>query len=106
MRPSKEKLIEFKTLEEVAQNFDVSLRTARRWMESYDLFHPKENFGPNKINSRKAEQIRVRNLKGETPKDLAQEFRISLTNVYRIISKVYYPVKQTATITVIYNPSS
>jgi transposase len=108
MMPEKEELIKFlNNTKEAAEKYQVTERTIINWMKKYKIYNPKLNYGCNKLNFDKAEQIRLlyQSNKLKT-KDLAKKFGVTITTISRIINNKIYKEKKknTATINVVYQP--
>ena len=87
-----------------AIHFGVSDKTISRWMKKLGLYLPKKNYG-TKLNLQKAQEIRVKYSNGSEIKDLAKEYEVTFSTISRIIDNISYKTtKDTATVTVIYNP--
>ena len=90
---------------QVAEKFGVSERTARRWLAKFGLYKPRSGYGPGKITEAQAIEIRDARKAGEPVKDLAARYGVTLATIYRVASKNHRPSKDTAIVTVIYNPN-
>ena len=106
MKPSKEDLERFNgNLREVADFYDISERTARRWMQGYDLFKPQENYGACKLSFQQAKEIRVRHTnESMSIKDLAKDYDVTFSAISRILHNFTYRDPDTAKVHVTYNP--
>lgn len=95
-----------KSLSQIAAEFDVSERTARRWLASYDLYEPRPNYGCDKLSAEIAQTIRKDFRSGKTIKELSSHYKVTPATISRILHQITYPVKptETAKVTVIYNP--
>lgn len=98
MRPLKNEIVDL-TREEIAEKFDVCLRTAVRWQKYYDLYQPKIN----RLNQKQADLIRKFYAKGKSAKECQAKFGYSLTTIYRILNN---EIKQTAQVSVSYYPDN
>ena len=108
MIPKKEELIKFsKNTKEAADKYQVTERTIINWMKKYKIYNPKLNYGCNKLDFDKAEQIRLLYQNNELKiKDLAKKFDVTNATISRIINNKIYKEKEkdTAKISVIYTP--
>lgn len=108
MIPKKEELIKFsKNTKEAADKYQVTERTIINWMKKYKIYNPKLNYGCNKLDFDKAEQIRLLYQNNELKiKDLAKKFDVTNATISRIINNKIYKEKEkdTAKISVIYAP--
>lgn len=106
MKPTKDEIETFNgNWVAIANHFGVSERTARRWLESYGLYHPKKNYGSHKLNSDVAKEIRARHTnEGLSIKDLAKEYEVTFATISRILHNFTYPDPSTAKVSVTYNP--
>lgn len=99
----------FKEREEAAHHYDyfMLLHYDNPYLNfpdfDYSSFIPKLPKPNRKLDSKKAKEIRIQHKNGESAKELAQIYGVSLTNIYRILHEIYYP-KTTATVSVTYNP--
>ena len=89
MLPEKSLLINL-NLSEISNKFDVTERTARRWLEKHELYKPKVNFRPNKLNLQKANEIRNLYKLGWTQQKLAERFNVTQAMICRIINNIAY----------------
>jgi len=106
MIPKLEEIIPYcENLEVMANHFKISERTARRWLVHYDLYKPKKNFGPRKLNKKKAKEIRVKfNNQDVSIKELAKEYQVTFATVSRILHNITYPEKDFSKVYVVHNP--
>ena len=89
----------------IAENFGVSERTVIRWLQYYELYQPRANYGCNKLSLKKAREIRKLHEGGASMKDLASKYKVTFSSISRIIHKITYKeFKVTADVWVIYNP--
>lgn len=105
MTPKKEDLIPFvNNRKEASKIFGVTEKTIVNWMKKYEIYHPKENYGCNKLNSQKAIEIRKLHLQGHTIKELAEKYEVTFATISRIIkNSIYKQDIDTALISVVYN---
>ena len=92
MKPTKNELIQFQhDIKSMAQFFDVTEQTVRRWLKYYDLYQPKENYGPKKIPHTTI--IEIRKLADKyTQKELGKRYNLSQAMIGRIINNLAHPV--------------
>ncbi len=89
-----------------AELFKVTEKTIVSWLEKYDLYHPKHNFGCNKLDLDKAREIRILYKNGFEIKDIAKQYNVTFSSISRIIHNIsYHEDKEIAEIKVIYNPT-
>jgi len=99
----------FVTKEEAAHHYDYFM--LKNYEQPYLNFPEFDysSFVPNtpkpsrKLDFKKAKEIRDQHKNGQSPKELAQKYGVSLTNIYRVLNEIYYP-KTSAIVSVIYNP--
>lgn len=107
MLPEKNDLIPFiKDRKEAAKKFNVTEKTIINWMKKYNLYKPRENFGCNKLNFKKASEIRLLYKQGESIKSLSLKYKVTFATISRVINNLIYVEKtnkDTATINVVYN---
>lgn len=106
MKPERSQLSSYESdFKKVAIDFNVSERTARRWLNDYGLYHPKRNFGAYKLSLEDAREIRIKHINnGVSSKDLAKEYEVTFASIRRILNNETYPENKTAGISVTYNP--
>ena len=103
-RPTKKDLEPFVQNKDLAANkFGVSVRTIYRWMTFHDLVESKKNMGP-KLDKEKATEIRKKVSQGRCIKQVAKDYNLSLSSVYRVVNNETYkePTKDIAQISAIY----
>jgi transposase len=106
MKPTKKQLINYVEDKKLAaKKFGVSERTITRWMQSYEIYKPKSNYGCGKLNMEKAIKIRKLYNKGCTKKELSEQYKVTFSTISRIIHNVNYSVNSMANINVVYNPN-
>lgn len=87
----KKELKKFKNnLKEASLFFNKSERTIRRWMKKYGLYNPNVKKQPNKLNYKKAEEIRNLYQIGKTQKEISKIYDVSQATIANIINKKTY----------------
>jgi transposase len=105
MKPSKKELSLFiNNRKEAAGHFKVSERTIIRWLQSYGLYFPKVNYGCKKISKEDSEEIREKHRAGRGMKFLAEDYKVTVSTVSRIIHHITHRKNTCADVRVIYNP--
>jgi len=106
MVPPKKQLEAFDgNLSKIADHYDVSERTARRWLGTYGLYRPTKNFGAYKLGLQEAREIRARHTNEcISIKELAEEYNVTFATISRILHNQTYCEVNTAKISVTYNP--
>lgn len=107
--PPKETLLLYvDNRKEAANVFHVSEKTITLWLEKYDLYHPRHNYGCNKLDLDKAREIRDLYKQGKSLKELAGLYKVTIASISRIIHNITYHEdvirKEVADIVMIYNP--
>lgn len=101
-KPNKEEITN-KTPREIAKEYDISEKTAIRWLKFYGLFNPTKNFGC-KLNMDIANTIRQKHKEGAKVKDLAIQYKVTNSSINRIINNANYSIPtDTSHVSVIYN---
>lgn len=72
----------------------------------YSSFVPASTRPRKKLTYHIAEEIRVKHHGGIEPKQLARDYRLSVTTVYKILNNLVYKPKDVAMVSVVYNPVS
>lgn len=107
MIPEKKELLPFvNKRKEAAEQFNVTERTIVNWMKKYKIYKPKKNYGCNKLNLKKAKEIRNLYQNGKKVKDLSEKYGVTIATISRIINNIFYKENidnDTAQINVIYN---
>lgn len=103
-KPSKEKLLSFKTREDAAEAFNVSVRTVIRWLDEYGEYHPRKGYGP-KLTEDQVVKVRLLHQDGWAIKDLAKKFNVTFSSISRIIHGITHKTKSkdVAEVSVVYN---
>lgn len=87
-----------------AEKFCVSERTIVRWMQQYDIYRPKNNYGCGKLDADKAREMRRLSKQGKTMKEIAVQFKVTISTVSRVLNNtVYKESTDVAEVSVIYN---
>jgi len=92
--PPKEDLKVFANdLQKAAETYGKSERTIRRWLEKYNLYKPKKNFGARKLNIKKARKIRaLYDTDQYTQKALGKMFGVTQSMIGRIVNNLAYKI--------------
>ena len=108
MIPTKAELVSYNgDKNSIAKDFDVTSRTAYRWLKHHNLDRQKNNFRPRKLDEKKAKEIRRLHANGIPAKTLAKSFGITVAAIGRVLNNITYKeIRETAEIYVIYNPTS
>ena len=90
MKPPKQELIPYQNdFPGAAKQFGVTERTIRRWMVSYELYQPKNNFGPGKLTKKQVQEIRVLyEADACTQAALAERFGVSQPTIGKIVNHI------------------
>lgn len=106
MIPQREQIEFYKNdIENLAKDFSVSERTARRWLEHYGFFDKKKNYGSCKLNRKIAKEIRAKYQNERLSiKELAIMYSVTFATISRIIDNITYPSKDVSSVSVICNP--
>ena len=90
----------------IAETYKVSERTVLRWLKHYNIFEARKNYGPNKLDTKKAKEIRRLHAAGSSMKDLAAKYKVTISAIQRVVRHITYPtLKGTADVYVVYNPT-
>lgn len=101
MKPKKSDIVNLNR-EDISKKFNVSLKTAIRWQKEHDLYESKIV----RLDEDSVLNIRQGFEKGDSVKDLANKYNVSLSSIYRIINNETHHFNQTlARISVNYNPN-
>lgn len=100
MRPEKSEIYNL-TREQIAEKFEVSLRTAVRWQKYYGIFKSKIE----RLNPVQEERIKSLFKEGKSAKDCSRLSGYSLTTVYRVLNDLCNQKTPTADVSVSYNPN-
>lgn len=105
-RPPKEELLAFTDKKQAAEHYKVSVRTIVRWLEFYDSYAPRANFGSNKLSLQKAREIRDLHTAGVSMKVLAKKYKVTFSAISRVVHNLTHreAIHDTSTVSVIYNP--
>lgn len=107
MIPDKKKLIKYKNnIKKAASFFKVTEKTIVNWFKKYNIYKPKKNYGCNKLNFKKALEIRDLHKNGLSLKDISKKYKVSVATISKIINNITYKeIKDTSTanVNVIYN---
>lgn len=103
--PSKKDLQKFATRKDIEVVYDVSSYTVIGWLKQRNLYQPMENFGPRKLE-KDVDHIRGEWQSGISIKELAAQYGVTFATISRIVHNITYrvPVKNSAIVSVIYNP--
>lgn len=107
MKASKSELLLYlNDRKDAAKKFEVCERTIVRWMISYDLYQPQENYGSRKLGPEKAKEIREKKKEGSSLKELAQDYGVTFASISRVVHGITYkePPPEKAKVTMVYNP--
>jgi predicted XRE-type DNA-binding protein len=86
------------SIKEIIELFGVCERTARRWQQKLDEYHPNERYCPGKINKKIAVEIRGLDRSGNyTQKKLAEIYGISQPMIGKIVNNLAYRTGITGT---------
>lgn len=104
--PEKEELLSFPNKNKAAEYYHVSVRTIVRWLEFYESYNPKTNFGSNKLTLQKAREIRELHAAGVPMKNLAKKYQVTFSTISRVIHNITHKdcKHETSEVSVIYNP--
>jgi len=91
MKPTKNELLPYiADLGSAAKRFNKSERTVRRWLKEYELWVPRENYGPGKLKEH-AKAIRALDATGKyTQMNLAEMFGVTQAAIGRVLNNIYY----------------
>ena len=105
-RPNKEELLQFDNKSKAAYHYGVSVRTIVRWLQFYQNYEPKKNFGANKLDVEKAIAIRGLYAAGWHIKALAKKYDVTFSTISRVIHNITHKnvPHEIATVTMVYNP--
>ena len=92
-----------KSVKQIAEQWDVSLKTVYRWQDRHSLREAAPRLGKER-----AELIRTEYWGGALVKDLAGKYGVTLASIYRIVGNEVYIDKQlraggSAEVSVVYN---
>lgn len=89
-----------------AEKYGVTQKTMLRWLRQYHLCPAKGECSSHRLDMDKAIEIRKRHEGGESMKDLAAAYNVTISTISRIVHNVTYRhYKEAADISVIYNPN-
>lgn len=105
MKPTKEELLPYvDKRKDAAKLYGVSEKTVVRWMQQHQIYKPRPNFGHSKLNMEKAQAIRLAYKGGETVKNLAAQYAVTVSTIGRIVNNVVYKEStDVAEVSVVYN---
>lgn len=107
MIPDKKKLIKYKNnIKKAANFFGVTEKTIINWFKKYNIYKPKKNYGCNKLNFKKALEIRDLYKNGLSLKNISKKYNVSAATISKVINNIIYKEikdSSTASINVIYN---
>lgn len=108
MMPSKEELLPYvDNRKEAAANFSVTEKTIVRWLQKYELYQPRKNYGPGKLTMDVARQIRKSYNDGKTMTELAAEHGVTVSTVSRVLHNIIHKeTKDFAIVSAVYNLNS
>lgn len=92
LKPHREDLAKYaKDIKGAALKWDVSERTVRRWLQSYDLYSPRKGYGPGKLDKNKVSKIREL-IETHTQVEIAKMFGVSQATVGRVVNNITHSV--------------
>lgn len=80
-----------KTLQKNMNNYGISLRD---WRPKKEILPKKEGWGANKLDIKKAQQIRKLYNSGKEIKNIAKKFDVTFSTISRIINNITYKEKK------------
>jgi response regulator of citrate/malate metabolism len=90
MRPTKPELQPYEhDIKGAAKTFNITEQTVRRWLKYYNIYHPRNNYGPKHIHKNIISEIRkIARTDKYTQKELGSKFGLSQAMIGRIINEI------------------